>query len=371
MKKIAIGIISVLFLSSSLTSACELAFCELELPTLLYEDWLLKGDTIGYTLYPAVSNLRFYLSEAGCIDSLQYESDNKSRLIDRVITSLNNIDFIPARYMEKAIPFICPARLEFALKRHRRTVTLTMPYNSGKRQWNDSLVNKALELNGFIPAAVLNVPSYYCEFKTEIDKSDYPFALYNVTIDSISQLQNVEIIATNYNHYASMFSNVLLHSEYRAATFKGINISSNLFITARFYPRLTYPTDNWPPLIQEDADLSWDFNRIAIRPYLDSIVNPPMPANLINGGITFEKNIIFNDSVRVNVRVDTMGTISSFEFVSPAGPLAGEISRQIIKKIKYFPANDINGKKIEFDGQIQIKFRSNSNNIRVVSNWLL
>jgi hypothetical protein len=371
MKKIAIGFVLVSILFAPLTDGCELAFCELELPTLLHEDWLLKGDSVGFAPFPILYDLRFYLSENGCVDSIQYESDDEFRLIGRIIASLNNIDFSPAGYKERKMPFICPARLEFSQKRLRKAVTLTLPYNRNEKRWNDSLMNKALEFNGFIPASIKKVPPYYCHFRKEISKTGYPFALYNVTIDSSAHVQDVEIITTNSDHYASMFSNVLLFAEYQAAAYNGINILSNLFITARFFPRLPYPTDYWPPSVMEDIDLSWDYHRIVFRPYLDSIVNPPMPANLVDGGIIYKENMVFYDSVRINVNIDTMGTISSFEFVSPTGPLIGKISRQILKKIKYFPANDINGRKIGFAGQIILIFKSNSKNIRIVSNWLL
>ncbi len=351
-------------------SADDLNINGFELPTILHEDWLLKGERIKYARFPVTYNLQFFLTEEGCIDSLKYDSEDKFGFIDVVIASLSNIDFSPGRYLDKEIPVILPARLEFITERYRDNVWLKLPYNSKTNAKNRELINKTLEINKFSPASIKKIPSYFCRFEWDANYNDYPFALYRIELDSSGQIYDIETIFSNQKHYSDMFSNVLLYAEYKPAKFEDKAIASNIFVTVRFFQRLSYPVEVWPPSLEKELDFSYEYHRISFRPYLDSIINPPFPANLAGGGIMQKENIQFVDTIQVAVKIDTLGNIAHSKYRSPYFSVADKVSKSVLKKLKYLPARDLRGNKVIFEGKLILIFRNNSKNIRVISNWL-
>jgi len=370
MRNNLIYLISFLLLFSPLVLADGLNINGFEPPAILFENWLLDGDNVGYARHPISYDLRFFLSESGCIDSLKYDPDDKLGYIDGVIASLRNIDFSPGRYLDKAIPTILPARLEFVFDRNRKKALLKLPFDSNTNIKDRNLVGKILEMNNFSPASIEKIPSYFCHFDPASDYDDYPFAVYKIALDLAGQIKEIETVFSNYKHYSDMFSNVLLYAEFQPAKFKEQAIMSNIFVTVRFFQRIGYPAEIWPLSYEQENDFSYDYHRISYRPYLDSLVNPPFPANLINGGIVQQTNIVFVDTIQIDVTIDTLGNIGKSKNQLSSFSVANKISKSVLKKLKYLPARDIKGNKVNFDGQLTLIFKFNSKNIRIVSNWL-
>jgi len=370
MKKYFLNPLILFMLFPLFIDADDLNINGFELPTILYEDWLLEGDNVKYTRFPVTYDILFFLSEKGCIDSLKYHSEDKFGFIDGVLASLNNIDFSPGRYLDKEIPVILPARLGFITERYRARARLKLPHNSKTDTKNRELIKKTLELNKFSPASIKKIPSYFCRFKGNVNYSDYPFAVYKIELDSSGQLENIETIYSNHQHYSDMFSTILLYAEYEPAKFKDNPIASNIFVTVRFFHRLAYPAEVWPPSYPEELDYSYEYHRISFRPYLDSIINPPFPANLAGGGIVQDNYVRFADTIQVSVRIDTLGDIAYSRYRSPSHSLVDKISGPVLEKLKYLPARDLRGNKVAFEGNLTLIFKSNSKNIRVISNWL-
>ncbi len=370
MKKYFIYLISLLLLSPLITLADSLNINGFEFPMILHEDWLLEGDVVKYARFPVSYDLQFFLTEKGCIDSLKYDSEDKSGLIDGILASLKNIDFSPGMYLEKNIPTILPARLEFVNRRYKQRADLKLPYDLRSKRTDRGLIDKTLGVNNFGPATINKIDQYFCYFNRNVDYADYPYAVFRVELDSSGQVDDVETIFSNHKHYSEMFSSILLYADYQPAKFEEQKIASNVFVTVRFFQKLSYPAEIWPPSYEKELDFSYEYHRISIRSYLDSIVNPPFPANLVNGGIVQKTDISFIDTVLVAVRIDTLGKIASSKYSAHYSLVAGEISKATLKKLKYLPARDINGNKIDFDGQLTLIFKNNSNNIRIVSNWL-
>lgn len=343
-----------------------------ELPMQLHEEWLLDGDVAKYARFPVSYDLQFFLSEKGCIDSLKYYSEDQSGLIDGVMASLKNIDFSPGRYLGKNISTILPARLEFIYKRYRNMALLNLPVDFYANKKNRDLIGKTLRLNNLTPAFVEEIPSYFCRFdrNVDVDYDNYPYAVFRVELDSSGQVEDVETIFSNHKHYSGMFSNILLYADYQPAKFAEQKIASNTFVTVRFFQRLAYPAELWPPSYEKELDFSYEYHRISFRPYLDSIVNPPFPKNLVTGGINYENDINFNDTLQVAVAIDKGGKIIGPKFMTPSSQMSEKICKSILKKLRYLPARDKNGNKIDFDGQLTLILKNNSNKIRIISNWL-
>ncbi len=373
MKKYSLYLISLLLLSPLITLAAGLNINGFELPMILHEDWLLDGDEVKYTRFPVSYDLQFFLSEKGCIDSLKYNFEDKSGLsglIDGVIASLKNIDFSPGKYLSKNIPTILPARLEFVTKRYKPRAELKLPYDFKSKISDRRLIDKTLKINNFGPASVTKIPSYFCRFDRNVSYDDYPYAVFRVGLDSSGQVEDIETIFSNHKHYSEMFSSILLYADYQPAKFEEQKIASNVFVTVRFFQKLSYPAEIWPPSYEKEFDFSYEYHRISFLPYLDSIVNPPFPKNLVTGGINYEKDINFNDTLQVALLIDKRGKVIGPKFMTPSSQMSEKICKSVLKKLRYLPARDKNGNKIDFNGQLTLIFKNNSNNIRIISNWL-
>ena len=370
MKKVHLYLLLILVLGIGTAGANGLKIDGLVFPQILHDNWLLKGDTVKYCRFPVIYDLTFYLSEEGCIDSLIYTPTDRPEIIDGVLASIRNIDFSPAKYNDENIPFILPASLEFTLAGHRPNANFMLPGWPAGGSITEDLIYQSLQLNGLIPAAVRRIPPYYCVYPDSLNKGDYPFAVYRVDLDSIGNVDNVELINGTYPHLAELFFSVLLHSEYIPGSYNGESIPFSLYVTVRFFERINYPTLPWPPGAEGNGDFSYEFHRISVKPYPDSIVCPPMPTNLYMGGIIQDKIVPYDDSLVIDIRVDTLGNVSLTGYRNSAGAPAAGIAKKALKTLKYLPARDINGKKVPFAGRIGLIFKENSKNIRMVAEWL-
>lgn len=374
--RLFVGVIfAVLLLSPSIISATEnFGIYQLDVPSMLFDNWFLDGDKIKYSHFPASFNILYYLSDKGCIDSIQCDSPDTNKFIGGVYSSLKNIDFSPAKYNDSAISIILPAKLEFFTPRYQTMVRLNFPYNHAENSFRYELVEDFLELNGFRPAAVNIIPPYYCKLGNNFNNANYPFATFRIAINETGKLTKIETICTNSEQHADLLSTVLLYAGYDAASYNNSPINSDLFVTVRFFKQIPYPTDYWPPVFSENEDkidYSYDYHRISFRPYLDSIINPPMPANLISGGIMVNGDVWFNDSLFADVTIDTLGLIKSSRYDHFLPPIVNERTKEVIKNLRFLPAYDIHGDRAEYEGRIKLIFENNSKNIRVISEWLL
>jgi hypothetical protein len=361
----------LLLLTPLLTFAESTIINGFELPRILYQDWLQDGELVKYSRYPVFYDLQFFLSKEGCIDSLTFNADNTNEFIGGVYASLNNIDFSPARYLNENIPLILPARIEFVFEKYRPQALLYLPSESAEYSIKRDLIEKTLELNQLSPVLVKKIPSYFCHFERGSNPHEYPFAVFRVALDTAGSLASVETVFTNDRQYSNIFSNVLLYAKYLPATSNGHPIASNTYITVRFFKRVVYPTEIWPPSNEREYDFSYEYHRISYRPYIDSIVNPPFPINMSDGNIIINENIVFVDTVEVGITIDTLGNVKYRRLIEPTSVIADKTAKSIIKRLKYLPARGLDGSKIEFEGQLTIVFRNNSHNIRIISNWLL
>ncbi|MCP4705646.1 MAG: hypothetical protein GY865_13685, partial [candidate division Zixibacteria bacterium] len=169
MRNCLLYLISLLLFISFITFGDELTINGFELPELLNKNWLTENDEIQFTKYPISFDLRFFLSDQGCIDSLKYDSKNNNEYIEGIIGSLKKLDFSPGKYLNKNIPVILPAKLIFKTFRYKNAVLLKLPYDSETNKKNGELVKKLLKDNSFSPAVVKKIPSYFCSFDEYAD----------------------------------------------------------------------------------------------------------------------------------------------------------------------------------------------------------
>ncbi len=330
--------------------------------------WLNPDDSLPYVLYPTEGELLFYLSRDGIVDSVQLIKAGMRNFISRYRRSLQNLKFQPAVYGGEAIPFILPAHLLIKPPRGGFLAILTFPYDPRIEFRSRPLIEEALRRNGFTLPGVKYFPPYFCPFKIKERLGNYPYVVFAVNLDSSGNPTEIIEHCRTYRDFSATISRVLLNAEFLPATYKGEAISSQFYLLIRYFENLQYPTTAWPPLDNSSPLFPFDYLRIDNLLFPDSILNPPIPLNM-PGGQFWRRNIFsVNDSVRVLVRIDTLGEIVSNSPVYPLFPRYKSELDTLLEGLVFTPARDIWDKKVVFDGEIML-WLGYSENIRIQALW--
>jgi hypothetical protein len=331
--------------------------------------WLQPSDTL-LSISPALEKeLLFYISSGGTVDSVICQTVDPQNIAGKLAGTLKSFQFQPAKYNGMAIFFILPARLIIDQDAGRPSVHILFPYCDYNDARSRLLIDKALEINNIIPPQLNEFPSYYCPFKEREKIEFYPFSIFRVEIDSIGKLVQLEDICNTFPSYAELLSKVVLYARFQPAKYKEQPISSNLFIIIRFFDRIKYPVSEWPPDLSGVIDFPFDYVRIEPVLYLDSLVNPPYPTNVVRGMVNNNISILFNDTIKIGINIDTMGKVSrvNFNYAGDKG-LRSEIEK-VVKKIKFTPARDINDNKIACSETLYI-YSAGDMLLRIIFPWL-
>lgn len=331
--------------------------------------WLRPSDTL-LSISPAIEkDLIFYISSGGTVDSVICQTVDPQNFAGRLAGTLKSLQFRPAEYNGLAIPFILPARLIMGQEAGQPGAHMLFPYCDYNDARSRLLIDKALEINNIVPPQVEEFPSYYCPYK-EGDKIEFfPFAVFRVEIDSTGKLVQREDICNTFPSYAELLSKVMLYARFQPAKYKERPISSNLFIIIRFFDRIKYPVSKWPPDLSGIIDFPFEYVRIEPVLYLDSLVNPPYPTNVIRGMVNNNISILFSDTIKIGINIDTMGKVSrvNFNYVGDKG-LRSEIEK-LVKGIIFTPPRDINDNKIACSETLYI-YSEGDTLLRIIFPWL-
>ncbi|SYZ74137.1 hypothetical protein TRIP_C60407 [Candidatus Zixiibacteriota bacterium] len=331
--------------------------------------WLQPTDSLPYTVFPVEGDLLFYLSDSGQVDSLKVVRAGMRDFISRFKNSLAKLKFQPAVYRGERIPFILPAHLLIKPPRGGFPAILTFPYDPRISYRNRRLVEEGLRENGFTLPGVKYFPPYFCMFNLKERLGDYPYAVFEIALDSSGHPSNVIEYCRTHRNFSSTISRVMLNAEFSPATYMGKKIPSRFYILFRFFENLRYPTFGWPPDTFDSTRLfPFEYLRIDNLLFPDSILNPPIPENA-PGGLFWRKKIFsIADSIRVLVRIDTLGKIISS---NPAYPMYPDMKSELdslLAKLVFTPARDIWGARVAFNGELRLRFRF-SEIIRIETLW--
>lgn len=340
-----------------------------DFPSIGTEDWLLDSDTVLYSRLPSKFDIEFYLSPAGSVDSFSYSPLEKNIYVEKISTSLSSIEFYPAKINNVAVPFILPAELVFQPMFGSPYVELRLPYHEPECYLVKPLIEKTLELNEITPPRISRFPSYYCFFEDERQIEDYPYALFKVDLDSSGALTDYEQLFSTRSDFSTKVSTALLYADFQPAMLRGREFPATLFVIVRFFDVVDYPTSLWPPAESSNPHLPFDYLRVETELFLDSIINPPIPVNIPRGEFKNPSVIPFADSLEVFVEIDTLGKIVSASHPDYLFTRFMNATEELVKDLRFTPAKDISGKKVNFEGILRLTF-TNSKIIRIVGGWL-
>ena len=331
--------------------------------------WLTSSDTIGYIKYPLKFDILFYLSSGGSVDSISYSPERMSSFVRSLDKALKRIKFYSAKFSDTLIPFILPGELIFETTKGSRAVKLLLPFEEQNCDRINHLAEKALRLNGFVLPNIKRFPSYFCSFKGESKNENYPFAIFQIWLDSAGAVTDWQQIYTGRPDLSSLISNALLYADYEPASCKGRAFASTFYVVFRFFRNIDYPTAVWPPSSEPIPISPFDYYRIGQMVLLDSVVNPPYPLNVPGGIFRDLVPIPFHDTLNVYVTIDTSGRIDSLRSFPMIPGKKAKALESALKKIRFTSAINISGLKVPFAGELSVVV-NDSKKIRISVEWL-
>lgn len=259
-------------------------------------------------------------------------------------------------------------RLEASFRPRFRIPELRFPVDSLQRIVDYNLYFRSVEMNGIVLPTVNSFPEYFCDLHWSDTATNFPFVLVSVQLDTVGTPIAVEHVHTTYPAFADQIRSAARYAQYSPALVNGKAVSSQCFLLVSFFSGLSYPRPA-RDLADDSAD-SW-FSQLSIRLLADTvgIMSVPLPrfdppdVFLLNG-----KHQGYLDTVACFVTVDTLGR-ASLGRMSKAVPEVQSAVRNIIGRLKYFPAVDYSGFPHRFTGLVSLEFNSSAI-IRIDHSWL-
>jgi hypothetical protein len=331
--------------------------------------WIPETDTLLSFNPPMEKRLLFYLSDSGLVDSVIAIGPDLQNLVGRLSKSFASIQFAPAIYNKMRKSFILPATLIYGSGNSRQSVTIQFPYCRYNDSRSAELINESFSINNMKPPRLTKFPSYFFPFKEKESITHYPFAIFRADIDSAGKLFCHEDICNTFPGFADIISRVIMYADFEPAQYEGSAIPSSLYVIIRFFDRLKYPVPDWPPDVTGVIDFPFDFVRIDPVLYLDSLINPPYPKNIIRGLLKNNLPVSLLDTIRIKINIDTSGKVSKVIFMTATDKEIKNKIEKTVKKIQFTAARDINDNLLEYSGIIQITHENNKY-LRILFPWL-
>jgi hypothetical protein len=367
----AVLIFAVLFFLLPIISAGEtFELLNVDFPSIRPGTWQPDKSSLPYAKYPVKLRLHFYLTEQGKVDSINYYPGDKKGYFDRIEPSLNKIAFYPALYNRKPIPFIFPVDIEFYTEGGKSKIKIDLPYDNYTCIKRKNILDTALVLNGFAIPGLIRFPSYFCYFADPSLTDNYPYAIFEIELDSAGQLIDYNQTFSSYEAYSRLIMNAIMYADFQPEKYKNAALPSKFYLVVRFFENLNYPTTLWPPPKDDPrAKMPFDYIRLETGLYLDSVINPPIPTNAPFNVYRIDKLTQIFDTAYVKVKIDTLGHVKKYTYAAYIVEPLQKIVDEVVPKLKFTAASDLSGKNVNFEGGLSLIFDS-SKKIRIIAEWL-
>ncbi len=343
----------------------------LKFPILLTDPtaWVLPSDTVFGTTYSVEVMVRLFLGADGRIDSIDYDTNVRPDFVRGVKNSLKSLQFEPAKIMGQAIPVELPVFVTFNSSGYLRRVGLTLPYDAISGGRDRKLIDRMLIDNGFTLPGLEYFPSYYLNIPRDSGRAGYDYAIFRVSLDRDGGDADMEIISTSNEKLADIFSITARYARFRRAGYREESFPAEIYLIARFFDKVHYPTAAWPHDSLSAKNIYLDRFRLETVLYLDSLVGPAYPEN-ISGTFGFPRMTVEKDSIPVSVNITADGRIEWALYEKQLSAKSKEDLNRVLKLIKFIPAIDTSGHAVPYVGRLLIVRAGSSNKLRIIANWL-
>lgn len=319
-------------------------------------------------LLQQVSSIEIVLEidAGGAVANVSMETSAHERMALYIGTYIEQLQFVPALFQEQKVASRLP--IEVVLWPGERRPIFSFPLDSLGQLINRRLYESCLELNDITPPRVKRFESYYAVPNMDTSAGVYRYVLFAIDLDSSGAVLERSILVSTYPVFDEQVKTAILWSEFAPAVAKGRSIPSTLYLMVSFFGATAYPTPLWPP---DPDSVSNQLEFLRLREFADrsGLMALPqaqrLPSNIFPLGPDYPVRL---DKFSARVRIDTLGRCQLLDFEKTHKEI-GRALRQVVPKIKFFPALDFNGRPQTYTGRALFEFTSEAN-VRVDWTWL-
>ena len=310
--------------------------------------------------------LELEIDADGLVSNISMDSSAHERLAAYVDPYLKQIQFTPALFQDQKAPSKLP--MEALLWPGDHWPIFTFPIDTLGHLNNRQLYDRCLELNDITPPRVIRFESYFATPNMDTIANSYRYVLFAIGLDSSGVVLDRRKLISTFPVYDDQVKTAILWGEFAPAVVKGRSIPSTLYLMVSFFGTAAYPTPVWPP-DPDSISNPLEFGRI--REFADQLglMALPLPRRLPSDIYPLGPDPTFRrDTVSVRVQIDTLGRCR-FMGSEQTHKEIRDALRQIVPKIKFFPALDFNGRPQNYSGRALFEFYGEAN-VRVQCAWL-
>ena len=263
-----------------------------------------------------------------------------------------SIPFIPAKLESKSVESLLPINIVFMRK--IKTPDFTFPHYEKQLVDNSQLISDSYKLNGVNPPEIISFPSYFCDVKTTDSSVEYPYLISKVSLDKEGRPTAVSNIKSTIPTFSGQIESAILYGEYAPLTVNGKKHNSEILLMVSFFPLINYPTSDF--ITQGNDSLpKLEKYRVRIIPQLNSLLCEPLPKRIRDHLMT--KNVLdyyLLEPIEAFIRIDTLGKVRIIRVESDKKQIISTF-RNIVKKLRFYPAVNKNYNKEEYYGYIRIE----------------
>lgn len=302
----------------------------------------------------------------GAVTNVSMDPSAHERMADYIDPYLKQLQFTPALFQGQKAPSILP--MEVYLWPGDRWPIFTFPVDSLGHLNNRPLYDRCLELNDISLPRVIRFESYFAMPNTDTTTGSYRYALYAIDLDSSGVVLERRILVTTYPVYDEQVKTAILWGEFAPAVQKGRSIPSTLYLMVSFFGAAAYPTPLWPP-DPDSVSNRLEFLRIQNFADQSGLMALPLPQRLPSNIYPLGRDpVLQRDTVSVRIQIDSLGRCRFMGSAKTHKEIRIAL-RQIVPKIKFYPALDFSGRPQNYSGRAFFEFTGEAN-VRVRWTWL-
>ena len=290
--------------------------------------------------------------------------------VDPIESSLRSIRFAYLDGIAIGEPITVPVHLTYSGNASKgKSISLRFPVSPDLT--SDTLMLKLFfSYNDIVPPRLVSLPEIFYRVSPGQDAPDYLTITARVELDAAGNLVDVGFPLPGYDNMTHSLQTALIHAEFEPAAVKGEKIAADFFVTIRVFGNMAFPREAFAPIdstgesnLTEQYFLTCYYNTADIRMF-------PLPRNYGRGYLRSKQlsDTHPGDAI-VRIRIDSLGIVRGTS-VLRAAPGSEENARQVARLIQWYPAIDESGRRVDFAGDVRIRFNG-STKIVFIPEWLV
>ena len=310
--------------------------------------------------------IEFYVSAQGKVLDVKGTLADDTTILRLIDSSLRNLVFEPGQIDSINCNQLIPA--EILLRPNSTSAGVRTPINDSGRIENQDLYLAGLAANGVTPPSLLHLAPVFLAHPGKDTLKELPYALIRIDLDAQGRQQQVKSIRSTLAGFTSELESAFNWAQFAPAKKEKRELEATIYAVVVYHPHVRYPTLPVTPVLRDSLS-NVESRLIRLVTNFDGVMIPPLPRSGNGDSISISRSKVKSFGlISLWCHIDTSAQVW-FKRVSSSGREASLACREVLSELKFLPAIDFEGRRVEFDGLIYLDFVG-SGNIRIYADWL-